>query len=67
MEKWDSATTVGRELVEERLDNGGPGKVDRFQQVFFYDLHVAYFGAVTAKQLHNQMFAQSFHSCDPLS
>ena len=49
---------MGRKLVEEWLDNGGPGKLDCCQQVVFKDFDVVQEGAVALKQLDDQMFAK---------
>ena len=39
--------------MEERLDDGGTGKLDRFQHVVLYGVQVVQDGAVTLKQLDN--------------
>ena len=44
--------------MEEWLDNGGPGKLDRCQEVAFKGFDVVQEGAVALKQLDDQMFAK---------
>jgi hypothetical protein len=62
---YDPADSVGWEKMKKRPDNGGPGKSDRFDQVFFHGLQIGYNPAVTIKQLDYQMLAQPVHQVSP--
>ena len=44
--------------MEKRLDDGGTGKLDRCYHVMLKGFQVVQDGAVTLKQLDDQMFSQ---------